>query len=202
MKTIAATLTTTAVFSDDGKKRYLLTKIWDEKKPNLAIVMISPSEASSIELDHTTLRVINNSYRLGYGSVSIVNLFSVIGNFDSEYNKDIDKENAKVIEKVATEADIVVYAPGVGRITNKYFIRRQNQVLDILAPFENKLRCLTNEQGDARFQHPLSPSVSTWYLSEMKINELYRKISAVPVSTETIKKSKNSSSKAKKISSP
>ena len=38
METIKTTLTTTAVFSDDGNKRYLLTKTWEEDKPSLAIV--------------------------------------------------------------------------------------------------------------------------------------------------------------------
>ena len=50
MKKIQITLTTTAEFSENGKKRYLHTKTWDESKPRLAIIMIAPSEASGIEL--------------------------------------------------------------------------------------------------------------------------------------------------------
>ena len=53
MKKIQTTLTTTAEFSENGKKRYCLTKMWDEKKPHLAIIMLAPSEASGIELDNT-----------------------------------------------------------------------------------------------------------------------------------------------------
>lgn len=81
MEKIVATLTTEAVFSDDGLKRYLLRKTWDDTKPKLAIVMLAPSEASGIELDTTTQLVLNNSARLGYGSVSIVNLFATLNDF-------------------------------------------------------------------------------------------------------------------------
>ena len=79
MKTINTTLTTTAIYSDKGDKRYLLRKAWDDTKPRLAIIMLAPSEASGIELDNTTMLVLNNASRLGYGSVSIVNLFATLG---------------------------------------------------------------------------------------------------------------------------
>ena len=69
MKTTKTVLTTETVFSDDGEKRYLLKKVWDEAKPKLAVVMLAPSEASGIELDNSTQLVLNNAVRLGFGSV-------------------------------------------------------------------------------------------------------------------------------------
>ena len=202
MKTITTTLTTTAEFSEDGKKRYLLTKVWDDKKPRLAIIMLAPSDASGIELDNTTMLVLNNASRLGYGSVSIVNLFATIGNLSAGFAEDMDKDNIKVIDKVAKAADIVIYASGVGKATNKSFIKRQNQVLQAIKPYENKLRCLSNKSGNARFQHPLSPAVRTWYLSEMMVNELYKEVSPPPASIAPVKESKPASKTSKKISSP
>ena len=172
MKKITTTLTTTAEFSENGKKRYLLTKTWDGEKPHLAIIMLAPSEASGIELDNTTMLVLNNASRLGYGTVSIVNLFATIGNLKECFAEESDKENLKYIDRAAQTADIVVYASGVGKATNKSFIKRQRQVLDILKSYEGKLRCLSNKEGNARFQHPLSPAVRTWYLSHMKVSEL------------------------------
>ena len=172
MKKIQTTLTTTAEFSENGKKRYLLTKTWDEKKPHLAIIMSSPSEASGVALDNTTMLVLNNASRLGYGTVSIVNLFATIGNLKECFAEDSDKENLKYIDSMAKNADVIVYASGVGKATNKAFIRRQTQVLEILKPYENKLCCLSDQEGNSRFQHPLSPAVRTWCLSPMKISEL------------------------------
>ena len=192
MKEITTTLTTTAKFSDDGMRRYTLTKTWDKKKPNLAIIMLAPSEASGVSLDNTTMFVLNNASRLGFGSVSIVNLFSKIGRLEMSREPD-DEENLKWIDSVAKEADTIVYASGVGKATNKAFIARQNNVLEVLKPYEAKLHCITNKQGNARFQHPLSPAIRIWYLSGMKIEELYITDSVTKEAKADIKKQKNSS---------
>lgn len=172
MEKIVTTLTTEAVFSDDGLKRYLLRKSWSDSKPKLAIVMLAPSEASGIELDTTTQLVLNNSARLGYGSVSIVNLFATLNDFSLKQAEDEDPDNMDVIIQQAQEADLVVFAPGVGKAKNKAFLRRAEQVLTALFPFESKMHCLCDANGDARLQHPLSPAVRTWHLSPLKVGEL------------------------------
>lgn len=172
MKTIETTLTTHAVFSDDGTKRYLLSKTWDDKKPRLAIVMLVPSEASGITLDTTTQLVLNNSDRLGYGGVDVLNLFATVDDFDLKQAEGEDGENIKAIVAASQKADAVVYAPGVGKAKSKVFQQRQKQVLLALQPFEGKLHCLTNATNDARLQHPLSPAVRTWHLSPLKVAEL------------------------------
>lgn len=180
METIKTTLTTTAVFSDDGSKRYLLTKSWEEDKPSLAIIMLAPSEASGIVLDSTTLLVLNNAARLGYGSVTILNLFATLNDFALRQAEDEDGENLNAIVAAAQEADAVIYAAGVGKAQNKAFQRRQRQVLQALQPVEAKLQCLCNEDGKARLQHPLSPAVRTWYLSPLKISELVEETEESP----------------------
>ncbi len=190
MKEITTNLTTHAVFSENGRKRYLLTKVWDTEKPRLTIVMLSPSEASGIELDNTTMLVLNNASRLGYGQVSIVNLFATLGFLQLRKEEDKDSENLTFIERASDDADVVIYAPGVGKASNHLFIKRQNQVLDVLKPYEAKLRCLSNMEGKARFQHPLSPAVRTWYLSEMKVAELYKIDEYAKVEEQPVKKSK------------
>ena len=172
MNTITTTLATVAMFSDDGKKRYLLRKLWDEKMPSLAIIMLAPSEASGIELDTTTQLVLNNASRLGYGSVTIVNLFATLNDFKLQQAEDEDAENLKEILLAVKNANQVVYAPGVGKAKNKAFALRQEQVLNALRPYEVKLCCLCNESGNARLQHPLSPAVRVWHLSAFKISEL------------------------------
>lgn len=172
MKTIKTTLTTEAVFSKDGKKRYLLRKSWDSTKPTLAIIMLAPSEADGIQLDTTTLLVLNNACRLGFGSVAILNLFATLGDFKLKQAETEDSENINTITDIATKADTIVYAPGVGKSKNKVFSERQEKVISSLIPFESKLNCLCNKSGNARLQHPLSPSVRTWYLSPLKTSEL------------------------------
>lgn len=172
MNTITTTLTTEAVFSDDGLKRYTLKKTWDESKPKLAVIMLAPSEASAISLDNSSMLVLNNAFRLGYGSVTILNLFATLNDFSLKRAEDEDAENLEAIVAACQEADAVVYAAGVGKASNKLFQKRQGQVLAALRPMEGKLHCLCNENGEARLQHPLSPAVRTWYLSPLKVSEL------------------------------
>ena len=172
MNTITTTLTTTATFSDDGLKRYLLRKEWDADRPKLAVIMLAPSAASGIELDTTTQLVLNNAARLGYGQVDVLNLFATLNDFALKQAEAEDPDNLNTILDSTQEADDVVYASGVGKAKNKAFQQRQKQVLDALRPYEAKLRCLTDEAGKARLQHPLSPAVRVWHLSPLKISEL------------------------------
>ena len=172
MKTTKTILTTETIFSDDGKKRFLLKKVWDEAKPKLAVIMLAPSEASGIELDNSTQLVLNNAVRLGFGSVEVLNLFATLNDFSLKYAEEEDVENMKIIMKSAKAVDTIVYAAGVGKAKNKVFQKRQKQVLKELAGFERKLNCLCTENGDARFQHPLSPAVRVWHLSPFKISDV------------------------------
>ena len=172
MKTIATTLATVAQFSDDGKKRYLLRKIWNEKLPSLTIIMMAPSDASGIVLDVTTLLCLNNASRLGYGSITIVNLFATLNDFALHQAEEEDPENLKAILEAVRKADQIVYAPGTGKAKNKAFQKRQEQVLKELAPYEVKLCCLCDDEGKAKYQHPLSPAVRVWNLCPLKVKEL------------------------------
>jgi hypothetical protein len=170
--TITTTLTTEAVFSNDGLKRYLLRKSWNTDLPQLAIIMLAPSAASGIALDNTTALVLNNASRLGYGSVAIVNLFATLGDYGLTHAEDEDPDNLKSILDICQNADQIVYAPGTGKAKSKVFQRRQEQVLNALRRYESKLNCLTNSEGKARLQHPLSPALKTWVLSPLAVNEL------------------------------
>lgn len=194
MNIIDTTLTTHAVFSDDGKKRYLLSKSWDESKPKLAIIMLAPSEASGIALDSTTQLVLNNATRLGYGSVTIVNLFATLNDFSLKQAETEDPENMDAIVQATSTADCIVYAPGVGKAKNKVFLVRQEQVLKALLPYEENLHCLCSPNGGGRLQHPLSPAVRTWALAPLKVQELLP--DAVKAESDEKKKPKGKAAKS------
>ena len=191
MNIIETTLTTTAYFSDDGEKRYLLEKVWDKSKPSLAVIMMCPSYASSVSMDSTTLLCCNNADRLDFGSMGIVNLFARLNDFDIKDAEAEDAENLLTIVECAKKADTILYCPGVGKNRNKTFLARQKQVLVALQSMEDKLYCLCDENGHARLQHPLSPSVRKWYLSKLSVNELIEDPGNEAMSKkETIAKSK------------
>ena len=190
MNTITTILTTTANFSDDGTKRYFLRKTWDAKKPKLTIIMLAPAEAAGVELDTTTQLVLNNAARLGYGSITITNLFATLNDTALQMAEPEDPENLDAIVQAAQEADTIIYAAGVGKSKSKVFQERQEQVLGALLPYASKLNCLCNADGKARLQHPLAPAVRTWYLSPLKLSELIKEPVKDDAESEQKKKSK------------
>ena len=172
MKEIISNLRTEIVMSDDETKRYSLYKEWQKDKPSLAIVMLCPSSSGEVAVDTSTALTIGNCFRLGYGSVTIVNLFSNINDFALREAQEEDPENLQAIIAAAEKADCLVMGAGTGKAKNKLFQRRLEQVLAALRPYEKKLHCLCDETGGSRGLHPLSPRVREWYLSPMKISEL------------------------------
>lgn len=173
METITTTLTTEAIFNDNRTKRFLLRKVWDKNLPKLTIVMLAPAEASGVSLDTTTQLCLNNASRLGYGSITIVNLFATINDFDLKQQTGFgDPDNLNAIIEACQNCDQIIYAPGTGKARNKFFINRQEEVLTALLPLEEKLSCLCNEICNTRLHHPLSPAVRIWNLSTLKVSEL------------------------------
>lgn len=172
MKEIISNLRTEILASEDESQRYSLRKVWAEDKPSLAIVMHCPSSSGSVSVDASTSLVLSNCYRLGYGSVTILNLFSTVNDFDLQHADGEDPENLQVIVAAAEKADCLVLGAGTGKAKNKLFQKRLEQVLTALRPYESKLHCLCDETGGSRGLHPLSPRVREWHLSPMKISEL------------------------------
>ena len=78
MITQRMSLRTEVIYSDDLTHRYRMRKEWDKNKTKATIIMINPSSATEIEIDQTTMNVINNLNRLGYGAVDITNPCSLI----------------------------------------------------------------------------------------------------------------------------
>ena len=190
MNTIETTLTTQAVFNDDNTKRYLLKKTWDISLPKLTICMLAPSQASGIELDSTTSLVLNNSAKLGFGSVAIVNLFATLGDFTLSEAEEEDPENLDAILEAAKSGDVVIYAPGVGKAKLQAFQERSRQVLEALRPDEKKLKCLTSASGKAKLLHPLCPAVRNWTIAELRLDELLSKTDPVEPKPQPKRKGK------------
>ena len=123
-----------------------MRKSWDGKKLSMAVIMLAPSSACGIECDSTTMLVLNNALRLGYGKVSVLNLFAEIDDYKLKRVEEADNGNLKVIVDECAKADVIVYAPGVGKAQNKLFQKRQEQVLNAIDAHKDKLRCLCNEK--------------------------------------------------------
>ena len=195
MREITSNLRTEILESEDGTKRYLLRKVWDESKPSLAIIMMCPSSSGEVAVDTSTMLVLSNCYRLGYGSVTILNLFSKINDFGLKEAEDEDSENLKTILTAAEKSTCLVMGAGTGKAKNKTFQRRLVQVLTAIRPYEDKLHCLCDENGGSKYLHPLSPRVREWHLMPMKISKLID----IPMG-EVSSKTKGKSAKKEKVS--
>ena len=194
MREIISNLRTEILESDDGKQRYVLRKCWDESKPSLGVLMLCPSSSGEVAVDTSTSLVLSNCYRLGYGSVTIVNLFSTINDFDLKEADDEDPENLQAILDAAKSASCFVVGCGTGKSKNAKFHQRLEQVLLALRPYEDKLCCLCDKNGGSKYLHPLSPRVREWHLMPLKVSELID----IPVEeTEAKKKGKSKPSSKK-----
>lgn len=164
MQTETTILKSKAMFSDDRKHRFLLRHEWNAEKKSAMIIMINPNTADTLCMDMTTMLVMNNLYKLDFGSVNIVNLYSkIMPKLSLRFNSDDDliaKECDEIIEQYASMSDAIIIAWGSIGNNSQRVRERQADVLDVLKPYANKLYKI-GEEG----YHPLTPVVrNNWEL--------------------------------------
>lgn len=167
--TETTTMTTTAVYNGGKTHRYLLRKEWDSNLPEAMIIMLSPSTAGVVTVDHTTMFVLSNLERLHYGSVSIVNLFSCLNGRRTA--AELDDENLAYITEAAERAQTIIYATGTGADGSSTVLQQQRDVLNLLLPWKDKLQCIADARRK-KFYHPLCPTVRWWRLEDFEYWEL------------------------------
>jgi hypothetical protein len=169
MLTEKANMKTETVFSDDRRNRYLLRKEWDAKKPKATIIMTNPSTADILVIDYTTLYILNNLVKLDFGAVDIVNLVSKTTTklrVKEDLDEIMDPVNLDYIIKSAEKSDKVIIAWGKLGENNKKVRDLQDDLLEHLKPFNDKLCEIADEQGHSGF-HPLAPQIRfTWVLKK------------------------------------
>ena len=158
---------TEVIFSDDQQQRYLLRKEWDKTKKKALVLMISPSYANQILIDMTTLFVINNLYRLDFGVAEIVNLFSAVDGSRSVKHEVMEaiKANQEQLVVSAERVDMIIIAWGKAGKNSKSIQKRQQDFLELLKPYEDKLYTIG--------MHPLAPQIrSEWNLKKFSVGEV------------------------------
>ena len=201
MITENGTMKTSAKFSDDREYRFLLRKEWDDTKPKAVVIMTNPSMADMIALDFTTLYIINNLSLLGFGGVDIVNIIPKITTKinvkeDSEITDEAYEENMKQIKESAEKSDKTIIAWGQIGESNKKIQVIQDDVLDNLAPFWDKMCYVSDRNGKKGF-HPLAPQIRF----EWKLVKFHTEQEQTPI--EEVKPTKtNKSKKSQKAETP
>ena len=167
MITETTTIQCQAVFSEDRKHRFLLQKIWNTEKPKATIIMINPNQADLIRTDATTMLVINNLDKLGFGSVDIVNLYSVItSKISFRFTPDeelLETENDAIVLESAKTSDQIIIAWGSVGVNSERVRKRQAELLTYLYPHQEKMVQIGNGC------HPLAPAArSYWSLNQYR----------------------------------
>ena len=129
-----------AVFSENEKYRYMLSKVWDENKPKAVMIGINPSKATHLKGDNTATNAMNYFIDNGYGTMIIVNLFAFMSTKIeglSKREKLYEDLNNDYIKKACEEADMVLVAWGYG----KEHSDRKQEVVKILNQYRHKVKC-------------------------------------------------------------
>lgn len=158
---------TESLYNEDKSHRFSLKKSWDNSKPSACIVMISPStNADSVCLDMTSMYTINNAYRLGFGSIEILNLYSKLNSNPFGSCPENDERMVESFKK----CDKIILAWGKGQ-TSKEVIFRIMEVLKLVEPYKEKAFEIADVTGKKGY-HPLASSVrSGWKLSSFSFPE-------------------------------
>jgi len=160
MITEKSVMKTEVKYSEDRKYKYLTSKEWNNKKPRAMVVMTNPSSAGEVVLDLTTLYTINNLVALDYGAVDIVNIYPKITQklkVDDVDLKEIEISD-KIIVETAEKVDSVIIAWGRVGEKSKAIEKKQNELLEKLQIFKDKLFIIGDGKGNELF-HPLAPHI-------------------------------------------
>lgn len=168
MRRTKSIIKTEVIYDDEMKNKYLIRKEWNKNQKSALVIMKVAGQANEIMQDQTTMYVINNLSKLGYGVVDIVNLFpSASGN----ETKESAIENLKCIQEAILRVDDVIIAVGKGAEKNKKAIERLNMILAILLDKKSKIFQLEEKFGRRGF-HPLYHALKhEWKLVPYNQNE-------------------------------
>lgn len=67
-----------AMFSDDGKRRLFLWRMWNKTKPTALVIGLNPSTANETIDDATINILVHSLIELGFGGFKMVNIFTLI----------------------------------------------------------------------------------------------------------------------------
>lgn len=139
-------ITVEAVFSENERYRYMLTKVWDKNKPKAVMIGINPSKATHLKGDNTATNAMNYFIDNGYGTMIIVNLFAFMSTKTeglSKREKLYEDLNNDYIKKACEEADMVLIAWGYG----KEHTSRKHEVDKILTQYLHKVMCFKTKKN-------------------------------------------------------
>jgi len=131
-----------AIFGNNRKYRYHLYREWDKNLDKILFIMLNPSDGDEKLDDNTIKRCIYFAKKFGYGSLEIVNLYSLVSKDPKvlKYSKidPIGIETDNYILQSAKKSKKIILAWG----NKHYFNNRNKNVINLLLKNGYKLYCL------------------------------------------------------------
>ena len=136
-----------AIFSDCGKYRYALWRVWDRDKPLVMFIGLNPSTANKTTNDPTIRRVQKFALDWGFGGVYMMNLFVYVTAHPEELIKHPEhlKRNDILLTAFADKCQRIIFAWG----SFKEARERAKEVTKML----NGYALVINKDGSPK--HPL-----------------------------------------------
>lgn len=137
-----------AKFSECGKYRFILWRVWNRDLPIIAFIGLNPSTANESENDPTIRRVIRFAKEWDFGSVYMLNLFTYITPYP---------EQLQSCDNPLLRADASLFH--YGNIANKIvfawgnFKQATERAKEVIALLPDAYCLLKNKDGSPR--HPL-----------------------------------------------
>lgn len=148
------TITRGAVFSEDRKYRYALTRTFYINKPSVMFIGLNPSTANEISDDNTIRRVIRFAHDWGFGAVHMMNLFGLVTPNPDDLKKCPDPvgENDKWLMEAHGKCNEVIFAWGS-------FPEATERAKKVIEMFPSAKALIINRDGTPR--HPLYVPATT-----------------------------------------
>lgn len=136
-----------ADFSQCGKHRLMLWRIWDDSKETIMFIGLNPSTANATDDDPTIRRVKSLAKNWGYGGVYMLNLFTYISTDPKQLNMLYGNHNDAdfYLKKIAESCEYIVAAWGNFEV--------KGRDMEIEKMFPQMLALKINKNGSPK--HPL-----------------------------------------------
>ncbi|WOV88052.1 DUF1643 domain-containing protein [Sporosarcina oncorhynchi] len=144
-------LKTTAIYSDNQKYRYSLTKMWNEEKPKATFVGINPSDATELIMDKTVMNLMNHLICKGYGQVEVVNLYAYRS---KEQNGLINREdkfemvNVEYVRQAIKGSKLIIVGWGRDADGKAKYKDALDTVKREIFYFKDRVKCFRDNKGN------------------------------------------------------
>lgn len=138
-----------AEFSECGKYRYKLWRIWDDELPKAMCIGLNPSTANANKNDATINNLIRILTKLGYGGFYMMNLFAWISSKPEDLLTCADAlgENESKLKEVEALCNDVIVCWG-------NFKQAEKRIKEVLPNYPNA-KCFGKNKNGTPF-HPLA----------------------------------------------